>query len=76
MANVTVWLTKGLKPGDLHSLIDVASGLRPNGLSRDQAHRLAGRGMVRVRESGTFRATTKGKLALLIRKWTHGRSKK
>jgi len=35
MTNLTAWLAKGLNPGDLHSLIDVASGLRPNGLSRE-----------------------------------------
>jgi hypothetical protein len=76
MISLTAWLAKGLNPGDLHSLIDVASGLRPNGLSRDQAHRLAGRGMVRVCENGTFRATRKGSLALRLKKWTRRRSKK
>ena len=73
---MTAWLAKNLKPGDLYALIDVASGLRPNGLTQDQAHRLAGRGMVRCCRNGTFLATMKGRLALLLRKWTRGRSKK
>jgi hypothetical protein len=72
---MTAWLTENLKPGDLHALIDVASGLRPNGLTQDQTHRLAERGMVRCCGNGTFQATTKGRLALLLRKWTRGRSK-
>jgi hypothetical protein len=30
------WIAKDLKRGDLHALIDVASGLRPDGLTPDQ----------------------------------------
>jgi hypothetical protein len=61
------WIGKGLKRGDLYSLVDVASGLRPDGLSRDQARRLQARGMVRVYGDGYYRATLKGRLALRIR---------
>jgi len=61
------WITKDLKRGDLHALIDVASGLRPDGLRRDQASRLAARGMVRVYGSGNYRATLKGRVALRVR---------
>ena len=60
------WTSRGLRRGDLHSLVDVASGLRPDGLTQDQAVRLTSRGMVRT-YGGTFRATMKGRLALLIR---------
>ena len=48
------WLTKGLRRGDLYSLSDVASGLRPDGLTRDQARRLEARGMVRGYGNGNF----------------------
>jgi hypothetical protein len=68
------WLTKDLKRGDLYSLIDVASGLRPDGLTDDQAARLLARGMVRIYGTGTFRATIKGRLALRIRQTTRSRS--
>ena len=68
------WITKGLKRGDLHSLIDVASGLRPDGLTHDQAHRLQARGMIRTRGNGNFRATIKGKLVLRIRQMVRRRS--
>lgn len=61
------WISRDLKPGDLYSLIDVASGLRPDGLTANQARRLEARGMVRPYGRGQFRATLKGRLALLIR---------
>jgi len=61
------WISRDLKSGDLYSLIDVASGLRPDGLTADQARRLQARGMVRPYGKGRFRATLKGRLALLIR---------
>jgi hypothetical protein len=61
------WLSRGLKPGDLYSLIDVASGLRPDGLTPDQAGRLEARGMVRSYGEGLFRATLRGRIALRIR---------
>ena len=61
------WLTKDLRRGDLYALIDVASGLRPDGLTPDQAHRLQARGMARPYGNGQFRATLKGRLALRIR---------
>jgi len=62
------WVTEGLERGDLHSLTDVASGLRPDGLTPGQARRLQARGMVRGYGKGSFRATMKGKLALRIRR--------
>jgi len=65
--DVETWITKDLKRGDLHALIDVASGLRPDGLRRDQASRLAARGMVRRYGAGAYRATLKGRVALFIR---------
>jgi hypothetical protein len=61
------WISRGLKSGDLYSLIDVASRLRPDGLTPAQARRLEARGMVRPYGSGQFRATLKGRVALLIR---------
>ena len=61
------WITKDLKRGDLYSLVDVASGLRPDGLTRDQARRLEARGMVRSFDNGTYRVTLKGRLALRLR---------
>jgi hypothetical protein len=61
------WIRKDLKRGDLYALIEVASGVRPNGLNRDQARRLQARGMVRSYGNGNYRATLKGRLALLIR---------
>lgn len=61
------WIRKDLKRGDLYALIEVASGVRPNGLSRDQASRLQARGMVRGYGNGNYRATLKGRLALRIR---------
>src|SRR5271156_6769225 len=61
------WMGKGLKRGDLYALIDVASGLRPDGLMRDQAQRLQARGMVRAHGPGAYRATLKGRLALFLR---------
>jgi hypothetical protein len=67
------WITRGLRRGDLYSLVDVASGLRPDGLTRDQANRLVARGMVRA-HGGNFRATMKGRLALLIRQMVRQRS--
>jgi hypothetical protein len=68
------WLTRGLRRGDLYSLSDVASGLRPDGLTRDQAHRLEARGMVRGYGNGNYRATLKGRIALHIRQIIRGRS--
>jgi hypothetical protein len=61
------WIAKDLKRGDLHALIEVASGVRPDGLSREQARRLAARGMVRGYGNGNYRATIKGRLALRVR---------
>jgi hypothetical protein len=61
------WITRDLKPGDLYSLIEVASGLRPDGLTDSQARRLAARGMVRRYGNGTYGATIKGRIALLVR---------
>ncbi len=61
------WISRDLKRGDLYALIEVASGVRPNGLSRDQARRLQARGMVRSYGNGNYRATLKGRLALRIR---------
>ena len=68
------WLTRDLKRGDLYSLVEVASGVRPDGLTRDQANRLMARGMVRAR-GGNFRATMKGRLALLVRHMVRQRSR-
>lgn len=62
------WISKDLKRGDLYSLIDVASGLRPDGLTPDQARRLQARGLVRPYGKGQFRATLKGRLALWLRR--------
>jgi hypothetical protein len=61
------WIARDLKPGDLYSLIEVASGVRPDGLNEGQARRLAARGMVRRYGNGTYRATIKGRIALLVR---------
>ncbi|HEX4040948.1 MAG TPA: hypothetical protein VHY10_04550 [Xanthobacteraceae bacterium] len=61
------WISRDLKHGDLYSLIEVASGQRPDGLTPDQASRLEARGMVRRSGHGRFRATLKGRLALRIR---------
>jgi hypothetical protein len=61
------WISRDLKHGDLYSLIEVASGQRPDGLTPDQARRLEARGMVRRSGHGRFRATLKGRLALRIR---------
>ena len=61
------WIAKGLKRGDLYSLIDVASGLRPDGLTPMQAQRLMARGMVRSQGEGSYRATIRGRLALWLR---------
>ena len=61
------WITRDLKRGDLYALIEVASGVRPDGLTRDQAYRLEARGMVRAYGNGNFRATIKGRLALRVR---------
>ena len=68
------WLAKDLKRGDLHSLVEVASGLRPDGLTRDQASRLLARGMVRARGNWHYCATLKGRLALFIRRIARRRS--
>lgn len=62
------WISRGLERGDLYALIDVASGLRPNGLTRAQAQRLQARGMVRPYGKENFRATLKGRLALHLRR--------
>ena len=35
------WITRDLRRGDLYALVEVASGVRPDGLTRDQAKRLA-----------------------------------
>jgi hypothetical protein len=67
------WIARDLRRGDLYSLVDVASGLRPDGLTRDQAHRLMARGMVRT-YGGNFRATMKGRLALYLRQMVRQRS--
>src|ERR1700758_1150127 len=61
------WITHGLKSGDLYALVEVASGLRPDGLTPEQARRLEARGMVRRSGKSRFRATFKGRLALVIR---------
>lgn len=61
------WLSRDLKRGDLYALSEVASGLRPDGLTPDQARRLEARGMARPYGNGQFRATLRGRLALLIR---------
>ncbi len=61
------WLTTDLRRGDLYALIDVASGLRPDGLTPGQARRLEARGMVRIYGERHFRATLKGRLALRLR---------
>jgi hypothetical protein len=61
------WIAKDLKRGDLYALIEVASGVRPDGLNRDQARRLAARGMVRGYGNGNYRATIKGRVALRVR---------
>ena len=61
------WISRGLRHGDLYSLRDVASGLRPDGLTPDQADRLGDRGFVRMNGKGLFRLTLKGRLALRIR---------
>jgi hypothetical protein len=65
--DVQGWIRKDLKRGDLYALIEVAAGTRPNGLSPDQARRLAARGMVRSLGNGNYRATLKGRLALRVR---------
>lgn len=70
------WATKGLRRGDLYCLVDVVSGLRPDGLTRDQATRLQARGMARPYGNGNFRATIKGRLALYIRRVARERSGK
>lgn len=62
-----IWTSKGLERGDLHALTDVASGLRPDGLTRDQARRLQARGMVRPYGNGKFQATLRGRLTLRVR---------
>jgi hypothetical protein len=61
------WISRGLKRGDLYSLIEVASGVRPDGLTFDQARRLEARRMIRPYGNGRFRATLRGRLALLLR---------
>jgi len=61
------WISRDLKRGDLYALIEVASGLRPDGLTDGEARRLEARGMVRRIGNGQFRATLKGRLALLLR---------
>jgi hypothetical protein len=61
------WSRKDLKRGDLYALIEVASGVRRNELRPEQARRLLARGMVRSLGNGNYRATLKGRLALLIR---------
>ena len=66
------FIGRDLKRGDLYSLVDVASGLRPDGLTRDRAGRLIARGMVR-RYGGNFRATMKGRAALALRQYVHRR---
>jgi hypothetical protein len=68
------WSSKDLERGDLHALIDVASGLRPDGLTHDQARRLEARGMVRPYGSGKFHVTWRGRLALRMRQRIRQRS--
>lgn len=65
--NASGWVSRGLKSGDLYALVEVASGLRPDGLTPNQARRLEARGMIRPYGQDCFRATLKGRLALLIR---------
>ena len=67
------WITRDLRRGDLYALIEVASGVRPDGLTIDQADRLKARGMVRV-DGRHFRATLKGRFALLLRQLFRQRS--
>ena len=67
-AALSSWTSDGLQRGDLFSLIDVASGFRPNGLSDDQAYRLRLRGFVRDLDNGHFHVTLKGRLALRLRR--------
>ena len=67
VADSNRWTSDGLQRGDLFSLIDVASGMRPNGLTDDQAFRLGRRGFVRELQNGQFRATFKGRVALRLR---------
>ncbi len=67
------WLARDLRRGDLYALIDVASGLRPDGLTSGQARRLEVRGMVHSYGKGHFRATLKGKFALWLRSVVHHR---
>jgi len=62
------WISRDLKRGDLYALIEVASGVRPNGLTPGQARRLQARGMVRSYGNGNYRATLKGRLAPRIRR--------
>lgn len=62
------WITRDLKRGDLYALIDVASGLRPDGLTPDQARRLEARRMARAYGNGLYRATIKGRVALQVRR--------
>ena len=61
------WISRDLKRGDLYALIEVASGVRPDGLTPDQARRLQARGMARSYGNGNYRATLKGRVALRIR---------
>ncbi|HTT81990.1 MAG TPA: hypothetical protein VMF67_00765 [Rhizomicrobium sp.] len=65
--DATGFLSRGLKRGDLYALIEVASGLRPDGLTPDQASRLQARGMVRIYGKGLYRATLRGRIALWLR---------
>ena len=75
-AALSSWTNDGLQRGDLYSLIDVASGVRPNGLSDDQACRLRTRGFVRDLDSGHFQATLKGRLALRLRRTARKRAQR
>jgi len=61
------WISRDLKRGDLYALIEVASGVRPNGLTPGQARRLEARGMVRGYGNGNYSATIKGRAALRIK---------
>jgi hypothetical protein len=74
LADKTGWISDGLQKGDLYSLIDVASGMRPNGLSDDQALRLRMRGFVRELDNGRYRATFKGRLALRLKRTARKRA--
>jgi hypothetical protein len=67
------WANAQLKSGDLYSLTEVASGIRPNGLTEEQGDRLRRRGFVSYLGRGRYRATLKGRLALRLRRTSRKR---